>query len=228
MDLKCEYQINPLGIDQRNPILGWRLESKRREEIQTAYQLLVASTKNLLERDQGDLWDTGKVSTDETCSICYQGKPLVARQSAYWKVRAWDREDRVSPWSSVASWEMGLLGGSDWCAKWIDDSSPEPENDEDFYEEDPAPLFGKAIHIDRPIHRARLYISGLGYYIARINSKPIDESRALDPAWTDYRKRVFYSVYDVTTKLSQGFNTLTILLGNGWYHPLPIKMWGMA
>lgn len=118
-NLRCEYLRDPLGIAARNPRLSWTLQSDRRGERQTAYQILVASSERQLRRDQGDLWDSGKVVSDETTQISYQGRPLAARQDCFWKVRIWDREGRAGRWSPAAHWTMGLLDPSDWSAKWI-------------------------------------------------------------------------------------------------------------
>jgi alpha-L-rhamnosidase len=121
--LHCEYLMNPLGIDAPNPRLSWVIDSTRRGEQQMAYQILVASSPELLETNNGDLWDTGEVQSDETCQIAYQGQSLSSRQRCYWKVRTWD-QDGPSGWSPVAYWEMGLLKPADWKAKWISVASP--------------------------------------------------------------------------------------------------------
>jgi alpha-L-rhamnosidase len=118
-NLRCEYLVNPLGIDAPQPRLSWILDSGRRGEKQTAYQVLVASTLKLLEQDQGDLWDSGKVASDETAHVVYAGRPLTSRQSCFWKVRAWDRDGKPGDWSPVAQWHMGLLQPTDWSAQWI-------------------------------------------------------------------------------------------------------------
>ena len=122
--LRCEYLMNPMGIDAVNPRLSWIIISSRRGEQQTAYQILVASSPQLLEMDKGDLWDTGRVLSDETCQIVYEGRPLASRQDCYWKVRIWD-QDGCSDWSRAARWQMGLLKPGDWTAKWISAGAPE-------------------------------------------------------------------------------------------------------
>jgi alpha-L-rhamnosidase len=73
-----------------------------------------------LARDQGDLWDSGRVASDQTAQVEYAGKPLGSGVRAYWKVRAWDRAGRPSPWSAPAAWTMGLLAPTDWRARWIE------------------------------------------------------------------------------------------------------------
>jgi alpha-L-rhamnosidase len=128
-DLRCEYLANPLGIDATNPRLSWIITSARRGEIQTAYQILVASSPKRLGQDQGDLWDSGRVLSDETSQITYAGQPLVSRERCFWKVRAWDRDGKAGDWSPAAQWSMGLLQPADWRAHWIAPASaPEDPN----------------------------------------------------------------------------------------------------
>lgn len=117
--LRCEYLVNPLGIDATHPRLSWIINSSGRGEKQTAYQILVASSEKLLADDQGDLWDSGKVASDETTQIVYAGQPLASRQGCFWKVRSWNQDGKASGWSSVAQWHMGLLAPGDWSAQWI-------------------------------------------------------------------------------------------------------------
>ncbi len=119
-ELRCEYLKDPLGIDSAQPRLTWIIQSRERGQRQTAYQVLVASSAGALEDDRGDLWDSGKVASDETAHIVYAGKPLASRQVCCWKVRAWDRDSKPSAWSKPARWEMGLLKPADWSAQWIE------------------------------------------------------------------------------------------------------------
>ena len=117
--LRCEYVENPLGIDVLEPRLSWLLADDRRGQRQTAYQVLVASSPDTLVRDRGDLWDSGKVHSDQSIHVQYSGKPLVSRQACWWKVRIWDKEGQPSLWSEAARWSMGLLSSTDWTGKWI-------------------------------------------------------------------------------------------------------------
>ena len=114
-NLRCEYRENPLGIDVVKPRLSWVIEvrgrrSEDRGQRQTAYQVLVASSEELLEQDKGDLWDSGKVESNQSIQVEYAGKPLESRMHCHWKVRVWDQARRKrSPWSAPARWTMGLL-----------------------------------------------------------------------------------------------------------------------
>ncbi|MEN6557826.1 MAG: family 78 glycoside hydrolase catalytic domain [Thermoguttaceae bacterium] len=227
--LQCEYLVDPLGIDVAAPRLSWALKTSdaaaHRGQRQTAYQVLVASSRSQLAEDKGDLWDSGHVESDATFGVEYAGKPLTSRRQCYWKVRVWDRDGKSSAWSPEAFWETALLDSADWEARWINDGHPAPDQVGDFFRDDPAPLFRKEFQIDKPIRSARLYVTGLGYYVARINGAEVGD-RVLDPGWTDYEDRVLYSTYDVTSRIVQGKNCLGLMAGNGWYNPLPMKMWG--
>ena len=105
-NLRCEYLTDPLGIDAGSPRFSWILSSNRRGELQSAYQILVASSPKLLSLGKGDLWDSGKVSSDESSQIIYAGNPLVSRESCFWKVRTWDRDGKAGDWSPNAQWSM--------------------------------------------------------------------------------------------------------------------------
>ena len=223
--LCCEYQTDPLAIDAVQPRLSWKLSSPARGVRQTAYQVLVASSPERLGQEQADLWDSGKVTSGQSIPIEYAGKPMASRMRCYWKVRIWDQDDQSSRWSKTAEWEMGLLHSIDWRGQWINDGKVSPTRDEDFYREDPAPLFRRELNLTKTIRRARLYISGLGYYEASLNGKRVGDQR-LDPGWTSYARRVFYSTYDVRDLLHPGVNCLGVTLGNGWWNPLPLRLWG--
>jgi alpha-L-rhamnosidase len=223
--LRCEYLADPLGIDVREPRLGWIVASDERGNRQTAYQILVAASRETLDADKGDLWDTGKVVSDETVLITYAGTPLVSRTACFWKVRAWDRDDNVSPWSAAASWTMGLLEPEDWSAKWIGQAAETYSKSVDA----PAPLFRTTFNLDaRPV-QAKVYVAAMGYYELHINGKAIGDD-VCSPPVSDYNKRAYYLSYDVTEELKFGANCLGVWLGRGWYcaefpgvtHPGPI------
>jgi alpha-L-rhamnosidase len=123
-NLRCEYLTNPLGIGAIQPRLSWVLESgdsSARGQRQTSYRIIVSSSLEKLKSDDGDVWDTRRVPSDQTIQMSYAGKPLRSKLAYYWKVRIWDENDRPSNWSAPASWTMGLLEKSEWAAKWISD-----------------------------------------------------------------------------------------------------------
>ncbi len=117
--LRCENLVNPLGVDLSNPRLSWIVTADQRGQRQTAYQVLVAGTLETLRANRGDLWDSGKVESDDTIAITYSGKPLSSRQRCHWKVRVWDKQGNVSAWSEPAIWVVGLLEPGEWKAEWI-------------------------------------------------------------------------------------------------------------
>ena len=121
-DLRCEGRINPLGIDSINPRLSWQLQATipgERGQAQTSFQVLVATTATLLANDQGDLWDSGRTVTNSTFNLGYSGSPLQTSQPVFWKVRVWDANGIVSPWSQTATWTMGVLNPAGWQGQWI-------------------------------------------------------------------------------------------------------------
>jgi alpha-L-rhamnosidase len=118
-ELRCESLANPLGIDATHPRLSWILNSRERGQRQTACQILVASSTARLNANVGDLWDSGKVRSDQSIQVPYAGQPLVSNEPCFWKVRVWDKDGKVSAWSRPAEWSMGLLQPSDWRARWI-------------------------------------------------------------------------------------------------------------
>ncbi len=124
--LTCEYAVNPIGIDVAVPRFSWVLESTRRAQAQSAYQILIASSEVKLEADTGDKWDTGKVNSDRSVNVDYRGETLASGEKCYWKVRVWDQQGQPSTWSQPASFEMGLMKQSDWKGQWIGVALPGP------------------------------------------------------------------------------------------------------
>jgi len=225
INLRCENRIDPLGIDVLTPRLSWKLESTQRGKMQSAYQIIVADSEKKLSENIGNLWNTEMTISDQSIQIKYKGKALSSEMRCFWKVRVWDENGYLSDWSEPSSWEMGLLTPNDWKAEWINDGKSEPQKTEEFYADDPAPLFRHEFKVDKKIARARLYISGLGYYEAYLNGDRIGD-QVLDPGWTNYGKRVLYSSYDVSDLIKNGGNCIGVILGKGWYSPLPMTMWG--
>ncbi len=125
-NLRCEYLTDPSGIDAAKPRLSWEIESAQRGERQTRYQVLVASTPELLAQDQGDLWDSGEVASSQSIQVEYAGQALRSRTRCHWKVRVWDKDGKVSAWSQPARWTMGLLESTDWQAAWIKPAPVDP------------------------------------------------------------------------------------------------------
>jgi len=223
--LTCDYQVNPFGIDVSNPDLSWTVVSGKRNQSQSAYELIVSDNLTDISNFTGNVWSTGKVVSSQTLHIYFSGSPLKSFTRYYWRVKVYDNTGTSSSWSNTAWFETSMLSEKDWKGSWIGDGKKEPAKEEDFYGDDPMPLFRKLFSIRKEIKSARLYISGLGYYEAFINGKKAGD-HMLDPGWTSYTLRVPYTTYDITDLLRQGSNACGIMLGNGWYNPLPMKMWG--
>ncbi len=214
--LNCNGLANPIGVDSPTPRFDWLLTSREaaaRGNKQTAYQILVASTPELLAQDKGDLWDSGKTVSDQSINVAYAGKPLTTLEAAFWKIRVWDQSDKVSPWSPSAQWTMTLLAPSDWHAKWIGHDQPAPTENVDT----PARWLRKEFTAAKPIRRALVSFAGLGTSELYVNGTKAGDA-VLSPALSDYAKRVYYVTYDVTSLLNQGANALGVVLGNGRFY----------
>lgn len=208
--LSCEYHSNPVGIDVRAPRLSWRFDSNDFAVEQSGYQILVADSLERLQANQGNLWDTGRVTTGDSIQQPYRGFPLNSRQRCYWKVRAWVGGDQPTSWSEPVFWEMGLLDSDDWQATWITPDEEKPN------EAGPSPLLRKNFYLNHPIACARVYASALGLYELWLNGKRVGD-QYFTPGWTSYHHRLQYQTYDVTDLLEIGENTLGAILGDGWY-----------
>ena len=213
-------------MDVTQPRLGWQIRSGRRAEKQTAYQVLVASSEAGLRDNQGDLWDTGRIESDQSIQVTYAGRPLASRLRCHWKVRVWGLDGTASSWSPPASWTMGLLAPEDWQAKWIADAATvaEAQNHSNALPQapnsppapKPAVLFRKTFELDASVKRATAYVTGLGLYELRLNGRRVGDD-LLAPEWTSYRNRVQYQTYAVTGLLRPGANALGAVVGEGWF-----------
>ncbi len=224
-NLTCEYIQNPLGIDIRKPRLSWNFTATGKNQFQSAYEIILSDNEKDIQQLKGTTWSTGKMNSSQSIHIEYSGDELKSFTRYYWKIRAYDQDGKVSPWSTTAWFETAMLNASDWKAVWISDGSSNPSKDEDYYENDPMPLIRKKFSTSKKIITARLFISGLGYYEAYLNGKKISD-HVLDPGFTTYSKQVLYSVHDITPMVERGNNTIGFMLGNGWFNPLPLRLFG--
>jgi len=232
--LHCDFQKGPCVADSATPLLSWRLESKQRGIFLAAWQILAASTPEKIEADEGDLWDSGKVTEEGASSVLYTGKALDSRARVFWKVRAWDRSGAVSPWSEAASFSVGLLKPEDWRARWIAERGGEPKEVAPFFrhserhnakpappEDEPAVYLRKEIAVPKEIVSADLYLCGVGYVEFFIDGRKVGD-QVLDPPFTAFHKHLLYRVFDVAALLPVGNHALCAMLGNGFYNiPTP-------
>ncbi|SHL40724.1 alpha-L-rhamnosidase [Chitinophaga jiangningensis] len=211
---RCESLRNPRGIDVTAPRLSWQLQSTQRDVQQTAYQVLVASSQALLDKNQGDLWNSGVVQSDATLHIPYAGTQPLSGQQCFWKVKSWTNKGQTA-WSTAATWSMGLLRDTDWKAVWIGYDHASPFDSISQWSRLSARYFRKAFTAKGPVKRATVYASGLGVYELNINGKRIN-SYGLTPAPTDFNKTVLYNTFDVTGDIKAA-NVISTVVGNGRY-----------
>ena len=212
--LTCEYRTNPLGIDNPKPRLGWVLASTMRGSRQTAYRIVVASSKEKLDAGTGYLWDTGKKSGDAAFNIPYDGALLTSNTMCWWKVQVWDENDKPTAFSQPAYWSTGLLSPDDWSASWIamdrDDSLGSEKK-----EPGPQPVFFRQeFTVHKPVERAVIFSTARGIYDLYFNGKRLSDA-VFAPGWTDYNVRVQYQTNDVTGKIKQGKNVLGAVVADG-------------
>ncbi len=243
VDLRCEHQVAPMGIDAPGPRLGWELRASRAGARQSAWQAEVRSiaggrSAEAAKGTDAVLWDSGKRVGDDIL-VHYEGPALVSRAIYSWRLRVWDELGRVSAWSPEARWEMALLAASDWSASWIEPEQeavrPEPpasigqilapEDSSRIDRRDklkPCLLVRRPFHVAKNVRRARLYATAHGVYRATINGRAPDD-RALAPEPTAYQSRLQFQVYDVTGLICPAAdggpreNVLGFVLADGWW-----------
>jgi alpha-L-rhamnosidase len=213
-DLRCENLENPTGIDAAQPGLSWILDSTGRGRDQAAYQILVASSRENLADDNGDLWNSGRVNSSQSVQVSYVGKPLASGALCFWKVRVWDDQGTVSEWSQPAFWTMGLLQPEDWRAKWVGLDGEVVTNESRRL---PARWLRKEFAAPKEIKRATVCFSGLGWSELYINGEKIGD-HVLSPPLSEYPKRVYYETFEVAGRLKPGANAVGVVLGNGRFY----------
>ncbi|MGD8535785.1 MAG: glycoside hydrolase family 78 protein [Candidatus Aminicenantes bacterium] len=215
--LRCEYLKDPIGIDVVKPRLSWILESSERSLKQTAYRIIVYSSEEILQKNTGDLWDSGKVKSDRTNQIVYEGKKLYSRMKCYWKVFVWINNRIMRESHEEGFWTMGLLDEEDWKGSWIG-----MELDSRFLKSEklvpgpPPPWFRKTFSLGKSVKSALVYLTARGIFRLHVNGQQIGKD-VFAPEWTDYNKRIQYRTYDVTENIKKGENAIGAVIGDGWY-----------
>jgi hypothetical protein len=230
-DLTCEQEQNPVGIDTQQPCFSWKIFSESRGFIQSAYQILVSDAPELAERENGNIWNSGEVSSSQSILVPYNGQTLKPATRYYWKVRTWDNDGHPSAWSTVQSFTTGLPDGKDWGkARWI--ALENDRKDEyivpgltdthkglngrktGFYK---LPQFRKSFTLKKPVKHALACVAGLGHFDLFLNGDKVG-NHFLDAGWTKYDREALYVSFDVTRRLQTGENVLGVMLGNGFYN----------
>jgi alpha-L-rhamnosidase len=228
--IKCNGLDNPAGTG-KNPDFSWVLKSTERDQHQTAFQIILGSEREISKNYTGDLWDSGKVPSDENTWITYAGSGLDPGNEYYWRVRVWDQNDVPTPWSEKGKFVTGLFDRNDWSgARWIGyEEIPDSlllvpgvhgngDNLGDVAKKRTViPCFRKEFFLGKKIAKAFVSVSGLGQYELFINGNKIGD-QFLTPGWSDYRKTCFYNTFDVTENIEKGLNTIGTIVGNGFYN----------
>lgn len=238
--LTTEMAENPLAVVQNQPRFSWQLVANESNALQIGYQILVSSSQEKLKNDEGDIWNSLRVNSNENLHIVYNGSPLKTETKYFWKVKVWNQEGEISKWSKTAFFRMAP-NESDLNPIWIgaitkaDSHLPEGRNyhsatykrekkDAIINASDSLSrrsiMLRKPFEVKKEIREAVVYISGLGHYELTINNKKVGNSQ-FAPLWTDYDKTVNYNIYELSGKeLEKGKNVIGVLLGNGMYNTL--------
>lgn len=223
----CEMLTNPMGIDVVKPRFAWQIVSGERNVVQNAYQIIVASSAEKLNTNEGDLWDSGKIKSQESIHVSYNGKDLKSRMRCFWKVKTWTTVGE-SQWSANNFFSVGLLFYKDWPKGWIGFDRAFPWDNVKTDSRLSARYFRKEFQSTKEIKYATASIIGLGVYELFINGKKVGND-VLAPTATDYTKNVKYNTYDVTSYIKNGKNAIGTVLGNGRFfamrqHEKPFKI----
>ncbi|MFD2970280.1 glycoside hydrolase family 78 protein [Sphingobacterium bambusae] len=205
-DLRIDHQHTPLTVTSDHPLMSWKILSTTPETVQQSYEVRVAKAEQDLVRGKNLHWIT-KGQTEQSIALPYAGPVLESGKPYYWQVRVQDNHGNRSAWSKVQHWRMAL-GVSSWKAQWIG----VPGKDTSMA----SPLFRKSYTIKKKIKSATAHVSARGLYEAYINGQKIGDAY-LTPGWTSYKKQIQYQAFDVTALLNVGKNTVSAVLGDGWY-----------
>ena len=217
-NLRVEMLVNPKGIDATAPRFSWELAGAQRGLQQTAYEILIASSAENLNRGKADIWNSGKILSDKSIHVAYAGAPLASRMECFWKVKVWTNKGEAN-YSDASYFSVGLLSATDWQAKWTGLDRSFPWDTITKMARLSARYFRKDLNAAKAIKKATVYISGLGLYELYINGEKIGD-QVLAPGPTDYSKTIKYNSFDVTKNVIEGKNTIGTILGNGRFYTM--------
>lgn len=207
-DLKCENLYMPAGINTTSPGVSWKIKSTINGAAQKAYQVIAASEIKLLNESKADLWNTGKVISEESLLVRWLGKKLYPGSLCYWKVRIWNQDDEVSDWSKPSFFSIGLINKSDWQADYI----AFPTESEYVA----SPQLRKKFTIGNKKGHFFLHVNSLGYHEVWLNGEKVGD-HVLAPAVSQFNKRSLALTYDISPFIKKGRNDLVLWIGQGWY-----------
>ena len=215
--LRVENMDRPLGIDTAEPRFSWTILSDKQNVRQTAYQIVVSN-------DKGEVWNTGRVESDQQLWVRYQGQPLKSAMQCTWKVKVWTNVGETA-WSDEASFGIGLLKENHWTGRWIGLERLIPGEKRGLHTRLAARYVRKEFELEKPVKRAIAYVAGIGLHELHVNGVAYNR-QVLVPMPTDYRKTVLYNTYDITSSLTSNPSHLTskhcigLILGNGRVFPM--------
>ena len=223
-----EQQTNPQSLATDQPRFSWQFESNEQNVVQQTYRIIVSSSEQNAQKGIGDLWDSKEIASNKMLYIPYQGKSLKSRDKAYWRVVATlvygSKNKKITVRSEIQSFTLSLLQPSDWQAQWIGKDFVDDVLKE--HTRVAARYLRKEFQLKNEIQEAKLYISGLGQYSAYLNGEEIAPEEILKPALSDYRKRVYFNAYDVTSLLNAGNNAIGVVLAGGRYSAMRVREGG--
>ena len=220
-NLRVENLDNPLGIDTAEPRFSWQIASDKQNVRQTAYQIIVND-------DNGEVWNTDKIDSDQQLWIPYAGKKLQSNTHCTWRVKVWTTAGE-SEWSNHARFSIGLLDEGKWSGYWIGLERLLPGEERGMHTRMAARYLRKDFQLkDKEIKRATAYVAGIGLHEFYVNGQRMGDG-VLQPVPSDYRKTIYYNTYDITESIEkyplmcEGAGKclcLGIVLGNGRYFPM--------
>jgi alpha-L-rhamnosidase len=190
--LTVDDDASPLAVDGV-PQFGWAVRDADRGEIQTAYEIVVATRPTTDPGDRSVVWTTGRVASDQQAYVDGTGLKLAAGGEYFWTVRTWDRAGRAGPFATPASFGAGL-GDGDWHADWIRRPGIDPEAPFDFTLARTERRIGAS-----PIVRAVAYVSAGQQYDLRVNGVRV----AHGPSFS-YPDQQYYEATDIRPQLRAG------------------------
>ncbi len=207
---------NPIGFYDANPTFSWQLPVFEDNKSQSAYQIVVASSPDLLPNN-ADLWDSKKQESNQSTWVKYNGKTLQSRQKVYWQVKYWNQNSETSIWSEINHFELGLLKNKDWQAKWVGlNTAKDSLRGRGKVLIHKPQYLRKGFELSNDVASARLYITAKGVFDVSINGENISDD-AMSPGFTTYDKRIETLTYDVTNFIESGQNIIGVELASGWY-----------
>lgn len=195
--LKVNHLLEPTGITG-NPSFSWIGVSDRKCDLQSAYEIKVYDV------DGRTVWSTGKVLSDNSVAVKYEGPALKSASRYTWHVRIWDSEGNASRWSAKHTFLTGL-DRDGWEAKWIVPPMSEA-----------SPLLRGTFTVKKPVKCALAYFTAHGVYEPFLNGAKVGES-FMAPGYTSYNHHLMYQTYDITDLLHRGDNAVGAELSRGWY-----------